>query len=225
MPSPNPISASGNNTYDPVPIFATGDGADNPSITSDGMVTLRRRRDLLRSLDKLPRALDDSGLVSAMDAFHQRALDMLASSRARAMFDLSHEDDRTRERYGDTHWGKSLLTCRRLIEAGVRFVQCQAGFRLNKETGVTSSWDDHSVNSHIFRAYEEKMPVFDQSVSALIEDLHARGLDKSVLFVFCGEFGRTPRIQHQDPSGRPGRDHWPRAMSVLLAGGRLRMGR
>jgi uncharacterized protein (DUF1501 family) len=68
------------------------------------------------------------------------------------------------------------------------------------------------------------MPVFDQAVSALIEDLSQRGLDRQVLFVFCGEFGRTPRIEYQDASRRPGRDHWPRAMSVLLAGGGLRMG-
>jgi hypothetical protein len=91
------------------------------------------------------------------------------------------------------------------------------------ETGRTSNWDDHSVNADIFKAYREKLPSFDQSVSALIEDLYQRGLDRHVLFIFCGEFGRTPRIAYQDPSGRPGRDHWPRAMSVLLAGG-LKMG-
>jgi hypothetical protein len=162
--------------------------------------------------------------MSAMDVFHRRALELLASRRARAAFDLSQELPRTRERYGDTHWGKSLLTCRRLVEAGVRFVQCQAEYRLHPETGRTSNWDDHSVNSHIFKAYEEKMPQFDQAVSALIEDLFARGLNEHVLFIFCGEFGRTPRIEHQDASRRPGRDHWPQAMSVFLSGGGLKMG-
>jgi hypothetical protein len=224
MPNPNPISASGNNTYDPVPIFCSPDSVGGLGITSDGMVTLSRRRDLLRSLDPLARAMGESDSVAAMAAFHRRALEMLSSRRTRDAFDLAKEDPRTRERYGDTHWGKSLLTCRRLVEAGVRFVQCQAGFRLKPETGRTSNWDDHSVNSHIFQAYEEKLPSFDESVSALIEDLHARGLDKHVLFIFCGEFGRTPQIRHQDPSRRPGRDHWSRAMSVLLAGGGLRMG-
>jgi uncharacterized protein (DUF1501 family) len=116
------------------------------------------------------------------------------------------------------------LTCRRLVEAGVRFVQCQATYRLPAAVGVTSNWDDHSVNSHIFDAYRLKLPVLDHAMSALIEDLYARGLDRRVLFIFCGEFGRTPRIANQDASGRPGRDHWPRAMSVLLAGGGLRMG-
>jgi uncharacterized protein (DUF1501 family) len=103
-------------------------------------------------------------------------------------------------------------------------VQCQAGYRLKAETGRTSNWDDHSVNSHIFDAYREKLPQFDQAVPALIEDLYQRGLDRHVLFVFCGEFGRTPKIAYQDASGRPGRDHWPRAMSVLLSGGGLNMG-
>src|SRR6185436_244089 len=83
---------------------------------------------------------------------------------------------------------------------------------------------DHAVNCDIFSAYEERMPVFDQAVSALVEDLYQRGLDRRVLFIFCGEFGRTPRISNRDASGRPGRDHWPRAMSIFLAGGGLRMG-
>ncbi len=151
-------------------------------------------------------------------------MELLAGRRTREAFDLSQEKPATQARYGQTHWGKSLLTARRLVEAGVRFVQCQAEFRLRPETGRTSNWDDHSVNSDIFKAYAEKLPSFDQSVSALLEDLNQRGLDRHVLFLFCGEFGRTPRIQYQDASRRPGRDHWPRAMSVFLAGGGLKMG-
>ena len=225
MLNPNSsTTASGNNQYDPVPIYRTPQTGDDLTITSDGVLALRRRRGLLDSLDSLPRAIDSTGTLDAMDTFHRQAIEMLASSRTRKAFDLSRESDRTRARYGDTHWGKSLLTCRRLVEAGVRFVQCQATFRLKAETGRTSNWDDHSVNSHIFKAYQEKLPSFDQSVSALVEDLYDRGLDKHVLFVFCGEFGRTPLIRNQDSSGRPGRDHWSRAMSVFLAGGGLRMG-
>ena len=129
-----------------------------------------------------------------------------------------------RAKYGDSDWGRDLLTARRLVEAGARFVQCQANVRLRPETGRITTWDDHSVNADIFKAYEERMPILDRAASALIEDLYDRGLDRHVLFVFCGEFGRTPRIGRQDASGRPGRDHWPRAMSVLLAGGGLRMG-
>jgi hypothetical protein len=224
MPSPNPISASGENEYDPVPIYRTAGTQDNLSISNSGVMTLDRRQGLLKTLDRLPSELDESGSMAALDSFQQRAVEMLASRRARDAFDLSLEDDRTRERYGDTHWGRSLLTCRRLVEAGVRLVQCQAEFRLRPETGVTSSWDDHAVNCHIFQALEEKLPVLDQSVSALVEDLYARGLDQHVLFLFCGEFGRTPRISYGKTINRPGRDHWPRAMSVFAAGGGLRMG-
>jgi hypothetical protein len=224
MPNPNPLSSTGANTYDPIPLYKTPGVADNLSLTADGVLTLDRRRDLLRSLDQLPRQLDESGTLAAVDSFQERALSMLVGGRTRSAFDISHEEARTRERYGDTHWGKSLLTCRRLVEAGVRFVQCQAEFRLPAAIGRTSTWDDHSVNADIFKAYEAKLPVLDQAMSALVEDLYERGLDQRVLFLFCGEFGRTPKIAYQDPSGRPGRDHWSRAMSVFLAGGGLKMG-
>jgi hypothetical protein len=224
MPNPNPLSSTGANTYDPIPIYHTPGKPDNLSLTADGVLTLDRRSDLLRSLDQLPRKLDESDTLTAVDSFQQQALSMLAGGRTRAAFDIAHESQRTRERYGDTHWGKSLLTCRRLIEAGVRFVQCQAEFRLPPDVGRTSTWDDHSVNADIFKAYEIKLPVLDQAISALVEDLHERGLSDRVLFLFCGEFGRTPKIQHQDASGRPGRDHWSKAMSVFLAGGGLKMG-
>lgn len=225
MPNPNPQTSTGNNRYDPVPLYNTGGERDDLAITTDGVAHLTRRAALLRRLDALPRSLDGAeGMMSALDQFQHRALAMLASPRTRVAFDLDRETPGTRERYGDTHFGKSLLTCRRLVEAGVRFVQCQAEFRLRPETGVTSNWDDHSVNSHIFNAYREKLPSFDQAVSALIEDLYVRGLDRHVLFLFCGEFGRTPKIAYQDPSRRPGRDHWSKAMSVLVAGGGLRMG-
>lgn len=224
MPSPNPLTSTGNNTYDPVPLYLTESSRANLVLTPDGAVTLRRRHELLRSLDSLPHILDRPGVLANFDGMQRRAVELLAGRRTREAFDLSREHLRTRQRYGDTHWGKSLLTMRRLVEAGVRFVQCQANYRLRPETGRTSNWDDHSVNADIFQAYREKLPSFDQSVSALIEDLYQRGLDRHVLFIFCGEFGRTPRIAYQDASRRPGRDHWPRAMSVFLSGGGLRMG-
>lgn len=165
MPNANLETASGNNRYDPVPIYRTARSADDLSIDRDGTIALNRRKNLLKSLDRLPQAAD--GALSAVDVFQRQAIDMLASPRTRRAFDLSHEDAGTRDRYGDTHWGKSLLTCRRLVEAGVRFVQCQATFRQQPETGRTSNWDDHSVNSDIFKAYREKLPSFDQSVSAI----------------------------------------------------------
>jgi hypothetical protein len=224
MPNPNSLTATGNNTYDPVPLYLTEASRANFALSPDGALTLRRRNELLQTLDALPRALDRPEGLAAFDRFQRRAVELLAGRRTREAFDLSREDARVRARYGDTDWGKDLLTARRLVEAGVRFVQCQANLRLRPEAGHTTTWDDHSVNVDIFRAYQERLPIFDQAVSALIEDLTQRGLDQHVLFVFCGEFGRTPRIERQDASRRPGRDHWPRAMSVLLAGGGLRMG-
>ena len=219
----NPISASGNNVYDEIPIYPRP-GGDGVQLAADSSLRLQQRSNLLNQLDGFRRAADRSGALDTWDRHHRQAVEILASSQTRNAFDLSQESAMVRQRYGDTHWGKSLLTCRRLVEAGVRFVQCQATYRLPASVGRTSNWDDHSVNSHIFDGYRIKFPVLDHAMSALIEDMYARGLDRRVLFVFCGEFGRTPTIRNQDVSGRPGRDHWPRAMSVFLAGGGLRMG-
>jgi hypothetical protein len=219
----NPISASGNNIYDAIPIYPPQDG-QGVQLAADSTLRLRQRADLLNQIDRLRRETGRSGALDGWERHHRRAVEILSSRKTRDAFDLSREPARIRMRYGDTHWGKSLLTCRRLVEAGVRFVQCQATYRLPQSVGRTSNWDDHSVNAHIFDAYRLKLPVLDHAMSALIEDLHAHGLNRRVLFLFCGEFGRTPTIRNQDPSGRPGRDHWPRAMSVFLAGGGLRMG-
>jgi hypothetical protein len=225
MPRPNPITSTGANEYDPVPLYLAADGRAGLTLDPEGTVTLRRRDDLRRTLDSLPRALDDSaGPAAEFGRYQRRAVELLSGPRTRAAFDLSREDPRVLARYGESDWGRDLLTARRLVEAGVRFVQCQANVRLRPGTGRTTTWDDHSVNCDIFKAYEERMPVLDRAASALIDDLYQRGLDRHVLFVFCGEFGRTPRIAYQDASRRPGRDHWPRAMSVLVAGGGLRMG-
>src|SRR5207248_1439855 len=136
------------------------------ALSPDGSVTLRRRQSLAQTLDALARLPDRPERLTAFDRFQRRAVELLAGRRTREAFELSREDPRTRARYGDTDWGRSLLTARRLVEAGVRFVQCQAGFRLRPETGRTTTWDDHSVNVDIFGAYAERLPVFDQAVSA-----------------------------------------------------------
>lgn len=220
----NPVSASGNNTYDEIPIYPTTDAKGGVQLAADSTLRLQQRSDLLDQMDNLRRKTERSGALDGWDRMHRKAVEILSSSKTRDAFDLKKEPETTRKRYGDTHWGKSSLTCRRLVEAGCRFVQCQATYRLPADVGRTSNWDDHSVNTHIFDAYKLKLPVLDQAMSALIEDLHSRGLNRRVLFIFCGEFGRTPTIRNQDASGRPGRDHWPRAMSVFLAGGGLKMG-
>lgn len=202
------------------PKFRIGD----VTVTQDALKGLATRRRLLESFDNFRRDVDHSGTMAALDKFNERAMAMLTSSRTADAFDLSQEPDALRDRYGRTSWGQGLLLARRLVESGVRLVQLQARFRLKKETGRTSNWDDHSVNADIFKAYRERMPVFDVAIPALINDLYDRGLDKNVLFIFCGEFGRTPKIRHQDKSKRPGRDHWANAMSIFVSGGGLRMG-
>lgn len=203
------------------PSFNVGD----LTVTQEALKDLETRKRLLNTFDRFRREVDRKGTMAALDKFNERAVAMLTSPRTAEAFDMSKESDDVRDRYGRTSWGQGLLLARRLVESGVRFVQLQASFSLSKEAGRVSNWDDHSVNTHTFRAYRERMPVFDVAVPALIEDLHARGLNKRVLFIFCGEFGRTPQIRHQDKTKRPGRDHWSRAMSIFLAGGGLQMGK
>jgi hypothetical protein len=201
--------------------FSVGD----LTVADTALKDLKTRQSLLKKFDTFRRDFDRSQTMTALDRFNQRAVDMLTSSTTADAFDLSQEPEALRDRYGRTSWGQGLLLARRLVEAGVRVVQLQASFKLSKEAGRVSNWDDHSVNTDIFKAYRERMPVLDQCVPALINDLHERGLDRNVLFIFCGEFGRTPTVRHQDKkTKRPGRDHWANAMSIFLAGGGLNMG-
>jgi hypothetical protein len=201
-------------------------GAGSLTVTSDATALLRKRLELLQRFDSFRREVDRSQTMTALDKFNARALDMLTSSRTREAFDLSREPDAVRDRYGRTTGGQSLLLARRLVEAGVRFVQISASFPIDKPTSVISpnNWDDHSVNCDIFKAYQARMPTFDVAVPALIDDLYARGLDRKVLFVFAGEFSRTPKVNMRPGAKWPGRDHWSRAISVLISGGGLKMG-
>jgi uncharacterized protein (DUF1501 family) len=121
---------------------------------------------------------------------------------------------------------------RRLVEAGVDVVATEFDGPL---CGRVANWDDHAVNHHVFQAIKHRAPFFDQAVSALIEDVYQRGLDRRVMVIVTGEFGRTPRISHVASSGggvasgakgtvQPGRDHWPRANTMLFAGGGIQTG-
>jgi len=194
---------------------------------------LRGRLRLSRSFDDFRRDLDASGTVDALDRFETQALDLLTSPAAARAFDLTREDPKLRERYGLNQWGQQCLMARRLVEAGVEIVTTTFDGPL---CGRVANWDDHAVNHHVFDALAFRAPYFDQAVSALIEDIYLRGLDKRVLVVVTGEFGRTPRISHVASSGagkasapagtvQPGRDHWPRANSMIWAGGGITTGR
>lgn len=163
------------------------------------------RRALLASLDDSRALLDTRGVADAVGKFTQQAFDLVTGDRARKAFDIGAEDAKVRDRYGRNSIGQSILLARRLVEAGVTFVTVRVG-----------SWDDHGK---IAQRMKQKGPGYDAGVAALISDLHERGMDKDVLVVAMGEFGRTPRV-----NGSAGRDHWGRVMSVLMAGGGLQVG-
>ena len=172
------------------------------------------RSRLLGSLDQFRRKLDLSGAMEAMDQYSQQAVDLVSSERARRAFDIQQEPASIRDRYGRSEWGQRLLLARRLIEAGCSFVNVEL-----------HGWDDHVDSGMIFDNMRRRLPMYDQAVSGLIEDVYARGLDRNVMIVVGGEFGRTP-ILSKRPSrvARIGRDHWPSAMSFLVSGGGMKTG-
>jgi uncharacterized protein (DUF1501 family) len=192
----------------------------------DQATRLSQRLSLSERFDKLRRTIDDPTNAEAIDAFERQALAMLTSPEARKAFDIHQEDPRIRDRYGRNAWGQRCLLARRLVESGVDLVTTSLDGPL---CGRVGNWDDHAVNHHVFDAMQSRCRYFDQAVSALIEDIHQRGLDKRVLVVVTGEFGRTPRISYDKDSAsglrQPGRDHWPRACSLIFSGGGLQGGR
>jgi hypothetical protein len=175
---------------------------------------LQSRRQLLDSVEQMRRMLD-AGALDRMDISYRQAFEVLTSNRLVDALDLTKEARATREMYGfgsSRHqgdgaplWNDQLLVARRLVEAGVRCVTVAYGF-----------WDTHGGN---FRHLRSNLPVFDRGISALIEDIHQRGLDRDVSVIVWGEFGRTPRINRD-----AGRDHWAPVGHALMAGGGMPTG-
>jgi hypothetical protein len=184
------------------------------------------RRGLLREFDQLRRDLDQRGELEAIDRFRAQAYHMLASTATAQACDLSQEDPRLRDRYGRHRWGQACLLARRLAEAGVSVVSVV--FNTPKEGPEFTNWDDHPGNAtregHFAKFMTVRLPYYDQSLAALIEDIAERRLDRRILVVVFGEFGRTPRLRTGPPNQSIGRDHWPQAYSALVAGGGFRMG-
>ncbi len=217
------------------PFMVAGDPSDpkfkvqNIGLTPDMQSRLDDRVHLLEGMDRLRRDADSSGLMGAMDEFSQRAFHMLTSPKVQTAFDLSREPDSVRERYGRHAYGQRGLMARRLVEAGSRFVTMvweNPGGKMPAD--CCYNWDSHAVNCDIYSDLRWKMPYYDQALTALIDDLYARGLDKDVMVIATGEFGRTPKVERnvgtQTKVTQPGRDHWPNAMSMLVSGGGMRTG-
>ncbi len=172
------------------------------------------RRGLLDQFDQLRWRIDNAE-IGGMDDVYRRAFDVLTSDKVARALDVSREDPRLRDRYGigtsrhlgdgASMWNDQLLVARRLVEAGARCVKVAYGF-----------WDTHGAN---FSWLRQHLPLFDQGISALIEDLYTRGLDRDVTVIVWGEFGRSPKINKD-----AGRDHWARVNSALLSGGGMKVG-
>jgi hypothetical protein len=221
------------------PFIVSGDpNAPNFTVPNIGLSDvsevrhLGRRSSLRQNLDTLERAFDRAGELAALDEFETQAMTLLTNPQTKEAFDLSKEDEATRDRYGRNQWGQQLLLARRLVEAGVEVLTTSLRGAL---CGRVQNWDDHAVNHHVFDAMKFRADAYDRAVSALIEDIYARGLDQRVLVVVTGEFGRTPKVNYQPSTGagdasapagtqQPGRDHWPRAWSNLWSGGGIRTG-
>ena len=188
--------------------FAVNNLALTNLLTAD---RLRVRRSLQTAFSNTATFSNDTGgagrtgEAAAIDRFSQQAFDLVTGERAQRAFNINHEDPRVRERYGRNAFGQRLLLARRLVEADVPFI-----------TVRTFDWDDHDK---LAKRMQDRCPAFDHGLTALIEDLADRGLNRDVLVIAMGEFGRTPRV-----NGNGGRDHFPAVNSVLLAGGNFRMG-
>jgi hypothetical protein len=186
------------------PFTPSGEGIRNLRLANGVNGTrMDDRKTLLTSFDEIRRDIDVSGTMKGIDSFTSRAFDMIASGAVRKALDLTREDPRSRNRYKGV---EQFLTARRLVEAGVGCVTLSIG-----------GWDTHSSN---FKTLRRQLPMVDRGLANLIQDLHDRGMDRDVVTVMWGEFGRTPKINNSDG----GRDHWSPVMSAFVAGGGLKMG-
>jgi uncharacterized protein (DUF1501 family) len=166
---------------------------------------MEARKSLLEAVDHHFKELEQGDSLDALDSYYQRAYALISSQHAREAFDVSKEDSALRDSYGRNPFAQRLLYARRLVEAGARFV-----------TVVHGGWDHHN---EIKKSMERQMPAVDQGLATLLTDLETRGLLASTLVVLATEFGRTTRLNNDG-----GRDHWPKAFSVMLAGGGVQGG-
>jgi len=176
---------------------------------------LNLRQELFKTVDRFQSRIE-SGDTHIYDAAYEKAFSLVTSPQAKKAFDLTKEPTALRERYGMTQFGQGLLMARRLVEAGVRFVQVNWRAHPINDDVDKMGFDNHGDN---FTRCKRQLPELDRSVSALIEDIYQRGMDKKTFVLVTGEFGRTP------VNGAAGRDHWPFVYSFLITGAGIPGGR
>ncbi len=175
------------------------------------------RKDLLRQIDDEYRRVEESGEIRRYSEVQQRAFGVLGASKLADAFDLAKEPAKVVERYGNTLFGNTALTARRMIERGVRFVNVTFDLYIHPRYIDYDAWDTHSNNFGVLK--DNKLPVFDQVYSALLEDLESRGLLDETLVLVTSEMGRTPKV-----NARAGRDHWTYCYGSMLAGAGIKGG-
>jgi hypothetical protein len=182
---------------------------------------LQQRRELQALVDRQLRLIDQSIEARNLDATYARAMALLTSDKVKKAFDLSAEKPETRDRYGRTTYGQSLLLARRLVEAEVKFVNVYFSQSIGGKSFTDGGWDTHGFdNTHMFPIIEKNhLPLTEQTLPTFLLDLEERGLLDTTLVVWVGEFGRTPRL-----NGQASRDHWPNCYTALLAGGGVKKG-
>ncbi len=182
---------------------------------------LEQRREIQKLINRQTDSAERTAAAAGLDAYYEKTLSMLSSNAVRNAFDLSAEPVQIRRKYGRTTYGQSCLLARRLVEAGVKFVNVYFSSSIGGQSTTDGGWDTHGFNNTfmypILKA--RHLPLTDQTLPVFLNDLDERGLLDSTLVVWMGEFGRTPKLNAQTS-----RDHWPQCYTVLLAGGGAKRG-
>lgn len=195
-----------------------------PELTLPSNLSIERlesRRELQKIIDQQSRLLDHSAAAKGLDSYYDKALAMLHSEKLRTAFNLSAEPEKVRGSYGRTTYGQSCLLARRLVEAGAKFVTVYFSDTIGGQSTTSGGWDTHGFNNTRMFPIIEKfhLPITEQTLPTLLNDLEERGLLKTTLVVWVGEFGRTPKINEN-----VSRDHWPQCYTALLAGAGVKKG-
>lgn len=209
------------------PLLITEDPADPnfklPQLSLPSNLTadrLQNRREMQRLINQQAKVLDATAEARGLNAYYERALSMLNSTRVRQAFDLSQEPESVRRKYGSSTYGQGCLLARRLVEAGVKFVNVYFANSIGGRTAA-GGWDTHGFdNTRMYPILKSwQLPLTEQTLPVFLNDLSERGLLDDTLVVWMGEFGRTPRI-----NANISRDHWPSCYTTLLAGGGMKRG-